>query len=66
VATLCGSWLGGSIRIAHYDVIDESIRDREKQRPTWQHEILWAFQSWKSHRSTTTFTKPEITSFMTS
>jgi len=31
---------GGAIRIAHYDVIDdvisETIRDREKRRPTWR------------------------------
>ena len=44
----------------------ETIRDREKRRPTWPHEILWVIQWWKPHRSTTTFAKPEITSFMTS
>jgi len=36
----------------------ETIRDREKRRPNWRHEILWAIQSWKPHRSTTTFAKP--------
>jgi len=37
-----------------------------KTETTSPHEILWAIQWWKPHRSTTTFAKPEITSFMTS
>jgi len=62
---LSGSRPGGAIRIAHYDVIDDVItRKREKRRPNWRHEILWAIQWWKPHCSTTTFAKPEITSFM--
>jgi len=38
----------------------------KKTETTSPHEILWAIQWWKLHRSTTTFAKPEITSFMTS
>jgi len=44
----------------------ETIRDREKRRPTWHHEIVWAIQWRKPHRSTKTFAKPEITTIMTS
>jgi len=31
---------------------------------TSRREIVWAIHWWKPHRSTTTFAKPEITSFM--
>ena len=63
---------GGPVRIAHYDVIDDVITRKLQQiekngdQTTSPHEIVWAIQWWKPHRSTTTFAKPEMTLFMTS
>jgi len=37
----------------------------EKNGDHVAHEILWAIERWKPHRSTTTFARPEMTSFMT-
>ena len=64
-ATLRGSRPGCNPHRSLWRHNSETIRDREKRRP---HRPMksWAIQWWKPHRSTTTFAKPEITSFMTS
>jgi len=65
-ATLHGSRPGVQSASLIMTSLMTSYNRYRKTETISHHEILWAIQWWKPHRSTSTFGKPEITSFMTS